>query len=291
MHKLLVLGVASMVALSGCSNLANSTQNTAQDNLKPTASSQEADKSGAEVAVSEPFDYQDYAEVLSTYVNDQGLVDYKQLQANRQQLDRFNQSLGAVSPETYAAWSEAEQIAFLVNAYNSLTLQSIIDQDPLKDSIRDISGVWRRRKFDLAGEQQTLHNIEHDILRKDFNEPRIHVALVCAAISCPVLRTEPYLAEKLDAQLEEQTAKFAASPHGFSVDQAAKTVYLSSIFKWFGEDYEPTYGVKDKFDGNDEQRAVLNHLSPVLDPEVQTFLRESDYKIKYLDYDWSLNIQ
>ncbi len=284
----LTMGVVSIVAISGCSNLANSSQITAKssDNLANKSNITET-----KVSAVKAFNYQDYENVLQTYVNDQGLVNYAALQANRSQLDLFNQSLGEVPPETYASWNEAEQIAFLINAYNAFTLQSIIDQDPLKDSIRDISGVWKRRKFVLAGEEKTLDNIEHDILRKDFNEPRIHVALVCAAMSCPPLRNEPYLAQDLDAQLNDQTIKFATSPHGFSLDQEDKRVYLSSIFKWYGQDFEQTYGNKDKFNGNDKQRAVLNYFSPVLDLESQKFLEQKDYKVKYLDYDWSLNKQ
>ena len=278
---LLIAAIASDLAIASCSNLANSTQNLVKT----------AEVEDVRVAANQSLNYQDYAEVLQTYVSDRGLVDYKGLQANRQQLDRFNQSLGSISPETYAAWNEAKQVAFLINAYNAFTLQSIIDQNPIKDSIRDISGVWNRRKFALAGEEKTLDNIEHDILRKDFNEPKIHVALVCAAISCPPLRNEPYLSEQLDAQLDDQTAKFTASPQGFDLDRQGKLVSLSSIFKWYGQDFEQTYGIEDKFDGNDKQRAVLNYLSSTLDPQERKFLEQEDYRVKYLDYDWSLNKQ
>ena len=282
---LLIAAIFSLSAIASCSNSANSIQSSVSAN--PTTANAQAEVA----ANSEPFEYQDYAEVLQTYVNDEGLVDYAGLQANREQLDRFNQSLGAVAPETYLSWTEAEQIAFLTNAYNSLTLQSIIDRDPLPESIRDIPGVWKRRKFTVAGTELTLDNIEHDTLRKDFNEPRIHVALVCAAISCPPLRNEPYLSEQLDAQLNDQTVKFASSPHGFSLDREEQRVYLSSIFKWYGQDYEQNYGVEDQFEGNDKQRAVLNHFSPVLDSDTQSFLKQEDYKVDYLDYDWSLNQQ
>lgn len=285
----LTMGITSIVAIAGCSSLADSSQITAKssDSSAVTANNTKDTK----VAVGKPLTYQDYGNVLQTYVDDQGLVDYTGLQANRSQLDQFNQSLGAVTPETYESWNEAEQIAFLINAYNAFTLQSIIDQDPLKDSIRDIPGVWKRRKFTLAGAEKTLDNIEHDILRKEFNEPRIHVALVCAAISCPPLRNEPYTAADLDTQLNDQTLKFTSSPHGFSLDRQDKRVYISSIFKWYGQDYEQTYGTKTKFNGNDKQRAVLNHFSPFLDSESQKFLEQEDYKVKYLDYDWSLNKQ
>ena len=229
--------------------------------------------------------------MLQTYVDDRGLVNYAGLQANRERLDRFNRSLGEVSADTYASWSDREKIAFLSNAYNAFTLQSIIDREPLVDSIRDIRGVWNRRKFNLAGEEKTLDNIEHDILRKDFNEPRIHVALVCAAISCPPLRNEPYLPEKLDAQLNDQTAKFANSGLGFKLDRQDNKVYLSSIFKWYGKDFIETYSTDEEFNGNKQQRAVLNYFSSQLAPQDVQFLRENNYKVEYLDYDWSLNKQ
>ena len=282
---LLVATIIGMSAIASCSNLADSIQSSTS-----TADSSQV-KTEVKGAATQPFSYQNYGDVLQTYVDDQGLVDYTALQANREQLDQFNQSLGTVAPNTYANWSESEQIAFLINAYNAFTLQSIIDQEPLKDSIRDISGVWNRRKFTLAGEEKTLDNIEHDILRKDFNEPRIHAALVCAAISCPPLRNEPYLSATLDTQLDNQTVQFATSPHGFSIDSQDQKVYLSSIFKWYGQDFEPTYGTKDKFNGNAKQRAVLNYLNPVLDSASQNFLEQKDYQVKYLDYDWSLNRQ
>ena len=280
--SILLIGILVTLAISSCANLVNSSQTPAENSTK---------KKELKVAANQSFDYQDYAEVLQTYVDKAGLVDYAGLQANRGQLDRFNQSLGAVTPETYAAWNEAEQIAFLSNAYNAFTLQSIIDQDPIKDSIRDIRGVWNKRKFNVAGEEKTLDNIEHDTLRKDFNEPRIHVALVCAAISCPPLRNEPYLAEKLDAQLNDQTAKFAQSGKGFSIDSQDDQVNLSSIFKWYGKDFIETYGVDNEFDGNEQQRAVLNYFSTQLNPQYSQFLKQNEYKVKYLDYDWSLNKQ
>ena len=279
----LFIGIISTIAIASCGNTANSLQQSTPTNSSTATTSK--------IAANQSFDYQDYAQVLQTYVDDKGLVDYAGLQANREQLDRFNQSLGEVTPEVYASWSEAEQIAFLSNAYNSFTLQSIIDTDPLVESIRDIRGVWNKRKFNIAGEEKTLDNIEHDTLRKDFNEPRIHVALVCAAISCPPLRNEPYLAEKLDAQLDDQTVKFASSVHGFGLDRQEEKVYLSSIFKWYGKDFIKTYGIDEKFNGNEQQRAVLNYFSSKLSPQDLQFIEQNDYKVKYLDYDWSLNRQ
>ncbi|MEL4895679.1 DUF547 domain-containing protein [Crocosphaera sp. Alani8] len=250
------------------------------------------DQSQIETIVSaNPFDYQDYATVLETYVNEGGLVDYEGLQANREQLDRFNRSLGEVTPEVYNSWSEEEKLAFLINAYNSFTLESIIDQNPLKASIREIPGVWKRRKFFLTQTEKTLDNIEHDVIRQEFNEPRIHAALVCAAISCPPLRNEPYLPERLDAQLEDQSEKWIASSHGFQIDRQNNSVAISAIFKWFGEDWLETYSTEEKFAGSEREKAALNFISQYVPPEIRTYLAQGNYRINYLDYDWSLNKQ
>lgn len=243
------------------------------------------------IAQTELFNYQDYASILSSYVDDRGLVNYSELQANRKFLDSFNESIAQVDSRTYESWSESEQLAFLINAYNSLTLQSIIDQEPLKKSIRDIPGVWKSRKFQIAGNLKTLDNIEHDTIRKDFDEPKIHVALVCAAMSCPPLRNEPYLAETLEQQLDDQVNKFIASEHGFKLDRQKNTVSLSSIFKWYGKDWINSYGIKDQFAGNQKEKAVLNFISDYLSPEEGQYLKSGLYKVVYLNYDWSLNQQ
>lgn len=244
-----------------------------------------------EIAQNEPFNYQDYALILGTYVSDRGLVNYSELKANRQLLDRFNQSVAKVEARTYESWSKSEKLAFLMNAYNSLTLQSIIDQDPLKKSIRDIPGVWKSRKFQIAGSSKTLDNIEHDTIRKDFNEPRIHAALVCAAMSCPPLRNEPYLAEKLDQQLDDQVNDFIANNQGLKIDRQNNKVYLSSIFKWYGKDWIDSYGIENKFSGSKKEKAVLNFLSNYLSLEQRQYLEKGQYKVSYLNYDWSLNKQ
>jgi hypothetical protein len=118
------------------------------------------------------------------------------------------------------------------------------------------------------------------------------MALVCAAMGCPPLRTEPYTGPQLDEQLDAQTQKFLANPEKFHIDRAAKEVHLSSIFKWFGEDFIPTYGTNDKFKPHDEEeRAVLNFIQHHLNAEQKEFLLNADYEIEYLDYDWSLNEQ
>lgn len=258
----------------------------------PTATVTDTASGQTQIAVTNTgLDYTLYNDVLSTYVDDSGRVDYVGLQQSRQPLDTFNDGLAVIDETTYNSWSEADQIAYWVNAYNSLTLKSIVDQTPLKASIKDITGVWRLRKHPIRSEKKTLDNIEHDTLRADFNEPRIHAALVCAAISCPPLRTEVFTGDNLDAQLDDQVVQWLAQTDGLKIDQAAGEVRLSKIFSWFGDDWIPTYGVETGFTGSKAERAVLNFVSNYVSDDDRAYLEAGDYKVSYFDYDWSLNKQ
>jgi hypothetical protein len=273
-----ILLMGAIAILAGCASPLPLAQN-------------ESGANQASVASAPPLSYADYETVLSTYVNADGLVNYPALQANSQLLQDFIMQLGAVSPDTYAVWSENEKVAFLINAYNAITLESIISQNPLKGSIKDIFGVWNFKKHTVMGRSLTLDNIEHDILRKDFQEPRIHAALVCAAISCPPLRQEPYTGENLDEQLNEQVRKWLASPSGLQIDRTQNRVAISSIFDWFGEDWQTQYAIEGRFTGSAKERSALNFISNYVNPEDKEYLEQGNYNLDYLNYDWSLNRQ
>lgn len=241
------------------------------------------------VAQAAPFDYSDYAAVLSKYVSDDGVVDYTGLKGDREALDRFNAALGEVSPATYQAWSENDRLAFLINAYNSLTLVSIIDNHPVK-SIKNISGVWDRRTFPVVGQETTLNGIEHGTIRPEFNEPRIHFAVNCASIGCPILRNEPFTGEALDEQLEEQTEISLASDAHFRIDRDKNEIYVSSVFNWFGEDWEPSFALDESFPGlNKRKTAAANFLSQYVSEEDKQFLLAGGYDVKFIKWDWNLN--
>lgn len=278
--KYLLLAIAStLIGLGGYTLLASSRADSTSQIAQSTSANA--------IEVNTPA----LATVLATHVDDKGLVDYDELQIDRRPLDAYNASIQLTSQATYDSWSEPEQIAFLVNAYNSLTLKSIIDESPIKSSIKDIVGVWRFKRHGLLQGEQTLNNIEHDILRKNFNEPRIHAALVCAAISCPYLRQEPFTGENLDTQLDEQVRIFLSRPEAFEIDRENNEVRLSAIFDWFKEDWAPSYATDDGFAGNANEQAVLNFISTYLDEADSTYLKEGGYTIRYNDYDWSLNRQ
>lgn len=247
--------------------------------------------------------YQIYGSELHTYVDDRGMVNYQGLKAHRKKLDEFAASMAVLEPSAYEKMTETEKIALWINAYNALTLVAIINHYPIKssfirslrfpkNSIRQIPGVWDELKFTVMGDEITLDGIEHQVLRARFNEPRIHMALVCAAMGCPPLRREPYDGNTLDAQLNDQTKRFLGNPKKFRIDRQSGTVFLSPIFKWFGSDFEKTFGTEKKFSGFSEtERAVLNFISGFLKPEDRAYLEKGGYSIAYLDYDWSLNEQ
>ncbi|RMD99900.1 MAG: DUF547 domain-containing protein, partial [Deltaproteobacteria bacterium] len=233
------------------------------------------------------------------FVSD-GRVDYRHLQQNREDLDRYLEAVAKFPEAEYRRLSKADQIAFWINVYNARTLQVILDHYPIErrgllgrlfpaNSIRQIPGVWDKLRFPVLGKEYTLNDIEHEILRKRFGEPKIHFALVCASIGCPPLRPEAYVGERLDEQLDDQIRKFLADTTKFRIE--GKRVYLSQIFKWFGEDFLPAYGDTEHFPNlSKEERAVLNFLSRYLPEEERQRLEAArKIEIEYLDYDWRLN--
>jgi hypothetical protein len=242
-----------------------------------------------------------YAAVLQTHVDEAGMVNYRALKKDSEKLDEYLDSLATTPREHYNMWSASDQIAFWINAYNAITLKAITDHYPIEpglgrsllwpgNSIRQIPGVWDKLKWNIMDKSLTLNQIEHEILRKQFNEPRIHAALVCAAMGCPPLRREPYSGTALEAQLEDQMKRFLSHPTKFRIDRKSNTVFLSAIFKWFGKDFVERFGTDTAFGGHSEvERAILNAIAPHLDENDRNYLRTARFHIQYLDYDWTLN--
>lgn len=247
------------------------------------------------------FDLSGYDSVLKTFVNARAMVDYRELKAQREKLDAFAEAMGKLTPDTYNKWSEKDKIAFWLNAYNGLTLKAIIDNYPIKssffrsriypkNSIRQIPGVWKKISFEAMGRKMTLGHIEHEILRVKFDEPRIHMAMVCAAMGCPPLRNEPYVGARLDDQLDDQTRHFLGDSAKFKIDRGKNILYLSSIFKWFPGDFVKKYGPKKGIGKHDKKEsAVLNFVASYLSDAQRNYVLAGKFKIKYLQYDWTLN--
>lgn len=247
-----------------------------------------------------PFSYEDYAAVLVGFVDEEGLVDYASLKEQRNILDAYIISLQTLDAKTCDAWSESEKIAFWINAYNALTLKLVVDHYPLQpaegrsaypgNSIRQIPGVWNQQKIPVMGRNVTLDHIEHKILRGDFHEPRIHVALVCAALSCPKLRREPYQGATLDQQLDDQARVFLSDLRRFHIDRERNEVWASEIFKWFVDDFLPGATANNERHVA-ERKSLTAFASKYVSEADRTFLAGTTYKIRYFRYDWTLNEQ
>ena len=262
--------------------------------LSPFSQAQETKEQG--------FDFSDYDSVLKTFVNEKAMVDYRELKAQRKKLDAFAAAMGKLNSDNYDKWSEKDKITFWLNAYNALTLKAIIDNYPIKssffrsriypkNSIRQIPGVWEKIKFEVRT-SVTLNQIEHEILRVKFDEPRIHMAMVCAAMGCPPLRNEPYVGYKLDEQLDDQTRRFLGDSAKFKIDRGENILYLSTIFKWFSSDFVKKYGPGKNIGKHDKKEsAVLNFVANYLTDAQKDYVLAGKFKIKYLKYDWSLNEQ
>ena len=219
------------------------------------------------------------AKVLTTHVTG-GTVAYAALKSAPDDLQAYLDEVATVKEDEFKAWTQPQQIAFLVNLYNAATLRLIADHYPVK-SIKDIGGVfgspWKQQVVRLWGRVTTLDEVEHGLLRARYAEPRIHFALVCAAKSCPPLRSEPYTAEKLDAQLTEQARKFFAQTAKNRVEADPQVLWLSPIFDWFRGDFTK--------DG----RTLEEFVAPFFPEADAKRIRAGGLKVKFTDYDWTLN--
>jgi uncharacterized membrane protein YdjX (TVP38/TMEM64 family) len=228
-------------------------------------------------------DHAAFDALLKAHVTN-GIVDYDAF-AKAPTFKPYLAALGAVDP---AALGRDERLTFWINAYNAFTIDLIVSKGE-KQSIRNVNkslgflklkGPWSDPFIKINGKLLTLDNIEHDIVRKEFGEPRIHFALVCAAMGCPPLRSEAYVAARLNEQLQDQGVKFIRqSPSKNRVDVAGKTLYVSLIFNYYKKDFGGT------------EQSVGKYLAPWYpagSPE-RTFLEQGQYTFTQTDYDWTLN--
>ncbi|WP_404399671.1 DUF547 domain-containing protein [Idiomarina seosinensis] len=212
-------------------------------------------------------------------------VNYHSLAQQPGNLKSYLASLSGVSASQYQQWAAPQQLAFLINAYNAFTLELIIDNyDKFRsgdaESIRDLgglfSGPWEKSFFSLLGERRTLDWLEHEKIRVDFDEPRIHAALVCAAISCPKLRAKAFAGPQLEAQLEDQMVTFLSDEEKNGIDQQG--IYLSKIFSWYRDDF-----------GN--LKSYLGNYAKALadSPQQRERVKQQRADIRFVDYNWRLN--
>ena len=215
---------------------------------------------------------------------------YADFAKERAALKAYLDALSGVSAAQFAAWTREQRMAFLINAYNAFTVELILANYPVK-SIKDIgsdlfNNRWKKKFFRLLGEESYLDRIEHEILRKpgSYDEPRLHFALNCASIGCPMLREEAYVAQRLEAQLEQQAVRFL-SDRSRNRMGAQGRLELSKIFDWFKEDWSSGYqGIASREKYFAKYAKLLSD-----DPAQQKLVAEGKAPLGFLDYDWTLN--
>ena len=246
---------------------------------------------GTEAAAAD-FDYGNYEEVLGSHLR-QGVIiegvtvnalDYSRLKKDATHaVSAYNMLLGQLSafdPATLS--SRKEKMAFWINVYNIAAVKTLVDHYPV-DSIRSskihwLGLPWNRNVITVGGKEYTLAQIEFDLLVEGFRDLRVHFGINCASVSCVDLLPEPFRAEKLDRQLEEQGRQFLAnSQKGMRIDREKNQVYLSQVFKF------------DKKHFNEYAGGALPFILPYLSEEDRSYLQTAEPDIEYLDYNWKAN--
>lgn len=227
-----------------------------------------------------------FAEILAEHVHN-GFVNYQAL-IEDDRLETYLSQLAETDPDTIP--TAKGQLAFWLNAYNAYTLKIICDNYPVK-SINDLhfggliigtvlkKTIWDKDFVIINGEKMTLNQIEHEIIRPVYKDPRAHFGLVCASLSCPPLRSEAFEGERLDEQLDDQARTFLSQETKNNFDSSRKIARVSKIFDWFSGD----------FGENDEE--ILLFIAKFLPDSIASSIKANpgDWKLKHTDYDWNLN--
>jgi len=225
-------------------------------------------------------------------------VRYAELAKDRAALEAYLAELSAVSEAEFNAWGKPNRMAFLINAYNAFTVELILTKYPDLASIRDLGHIvfnspWKKKFFAFLGRESSLDEIEHGMLRKPgaYDEPRVHYAVNCASIGCPMLREEAYVPGRLDAQLEEQARRFLSDRSRNRFNPATGRLEVSEIFKWFKEDWTSGYrGIGNAAPIASREQYFARYADLLADrPEHRRLVAEGRAPIAHLDYDWSLN--
>jgi thiol-disulfide isomerase/thioredoxin len=257
---------------------------------------------GAKVNITQ-IQHDDYEALLGRYVSSDGAVDYARWQRSDADVASLDQYLGRMSqapprlrPELFA--TEHDRLSFWLNLYNALVVREVVRRWPLA-SVRDYrptltskidttKGFFRDLRFVIGGREMSLDDIEHETIRKEFADARIHFALNCGSTSCPILKPKAFSGPELEAELERATIGFLNAPENVRVDTDNRSVHLSKIFKWYGKDFAKH---AQRSTGN-PKAGVIDFIALFADAELAALLkiaRNENYKTAYLSYDWKVN--
>ncbi|MAE67526.1 MAG: hypothetical protein CMJ18_24980 [Phycisphaeraceae bacterium] len=226
------------------------------------------------------FDHSTWNDLVRRHVDDQGGVGYAALARDPAELDRY---VAALAGAPIDQLPRDEKLALLINAYNAFTLRLILDywDDGRLKSIKDIPGSkrWKHVRWRVGPHTWSLNQIEHEQIRPVFDEPRIHFALVCAAASCPKLRNEAFVANRLEEQLEDQTRDTHRHPKWLEYDVRKRTVHLTKLYDWYGEDFA------------DDTDGILEYVARYAPDVAAARKRGERIRRRWLRYDWALNLR
>lgn len=218
-------------------------------------------------------------------------VDYAGFQKDRARLDQYTQSVSRVTTAEFNGWPKADQLAYLINAYNAFTVQLILTKYPELDSIKDVGSLfkspWKKKFFSLLGEKRHLDAIEHGMIRKPgvYDDPRIHAAVNCAAIGCPALRNEAYVGSRLDAQLEDGMVRYLKARDRNWYDVDSRKLVVGKIFDWYETDFKQGHrGITSLSQFFTRYADILTDSS-----EGRRRIAAGQVKITFSDYNWRLN--
>ncbi|MEM1124813.1 MAG: DUF547 domain-containing protein, partial [Bacteroidota bacterium] len=226
--------------------------------------------------------------LLQKHVSEDGFVNYKGFIRDSVQMNEYLTLLKNNHPNK-KNWSKDEQLAYWINAYNAFTVKLIMNHYPV-ESIKDIksgigfiNSVWDIKFFKIEGQEYDLNNIEHSIIRKQFNEPRIHFAVNCASYSCPRLRNEAYTAKNLEIQLDDQARTFFNDERKNKIVSEDQIV-LSSLLKWYSTDFTQKGIFSRLFGGSGRSKKLIGFVNPY----VETTINE-EAEVTFMEYSWALN--
>jgi hypothetical protein len=240
----------------------------------------------------QPFSYQTYDEITRTYVDAQGLVNYKNLKANLKQLKEFTDLLAAVGPDNHPELftDQEDKKRYYLTAYNAWVMYHAAQAYPDKHHLWSRLGYFKNKDIVLGGTKLSLNTLEHQIIRKQFLDPRIHFYINCGAKGCPRVR-QGAIGEKLtEAALDQAAKDFLQDPQNFRFEPATRTVYLSKIFDWFAEDFIRYLQTQRGLAQPHITQYVLPYISET-DRNALANIPLDQLKVKYLSYDKDLNEQ
>ena len=255
---------------------------------------------GKPVDSTKEFDYALYQQLLTRFVDDQGLVDYSGLSEEPQGVNQFYGLIAAYSPDSHPDLfiDEDSRLAYWINSYNLTVIKGVLHHYPIT-SVAEVpppallfffpskSGFFFFQRFTYGGVETSLYYLENKVIRARFSDPRYHFGLNCASSSCPQLPRVPFYPDTLDEQLDAEAVKFINSAANVSYDEQSKTLYLSAIFDWYEKDFLAWLRDSNRGLGYSIVDYILLYLN---EPESGLVRRDlSSLRIEYLPYDWTLN--